>query len=165
MRCWSTPEHILIVVSSDGSPGKEWEQIMWATALSPERRGAADSVGWPSCSQILVKALSTSEPSVGLCVGAPELADGDYVGGGVVQGLVQTFVCFCHLLSLSLPQASFLAAPSGPVRAAVSAKGSVAFSCISLWKLLGPLFSFVGLTAILSPKRSVVTPFCLSWHV
>lgn len=165
MRCWSTPEHILIVVSSDGSPGKEWKQTIWATALSPERQRTTESMGWPSCSQILVKSLSTPEPSVGLCVGTAEPAGGDYVDGGVVQGLVQTFVCFCQLLSLSPPQASFLAAPSGTVQAAVSAKGSAAFSCISLWKLLGPLFSFVGLTAILSLKRSVVTPFCLSWHV
>lgn len=47
----------------------------------------------------------------------------------------------------------------------VSVNGSVALGCISLWKLLWHLFSFVGQTAILSPKRSVVTPFCLSWHV
>lgn len=147
MQCWSAPEYTLITVAMDGE-----KERTGASRLSVlHGQGTAEILGLPPCSHMIFCGrrfgrvwLNPQERHARQTSTAPHL--------------VSSGACFSlHKIS----------PPCSPLCTArwVSLEGSVAFGCISSWKLLWPLFSFVGPTAVLSLKRSVVTPFCLSWHV
>lgn len=126
------------------------EQTMWVSALHGQ--GTAESLGLPPCSQMTVWEKiwkGVIKPTGEACKAKWRTAPHLISSGGWFS--LHTISSPCYPLWYST--------------AGVSGKGLLAFGCISLWKLLWPLFSFVGPAAILSLKRSVVTPFCLSWHV